>query len=66
MYTFPKQNVAKSIMYLVTYSDGRTAYLWVDGDNKTASDHRINLIAKEQQERGLIPSGSIARIRRVH
>lgn len=65
MYTFHRQTVAKSVMYIVTYSDGRTAYLWVDGDNKSADDHRVSLIAREQQEQGLIPEGDIARIRRV-
>ena len=65
MHTFHKQSAAKSVMYAVTYKDGRTAYLWVEGNNKAADDHLVSLIAKEQQEQGLIPAGEIVRIKRV-
>ncbi|GEO14543.1 hypothetical protein [Microvirga aerophila] len=65
MYTFHKQAPAKSVMYTVTYKDGRTAYLWVDGNNKAADDRLVGLIAKDQQEQGLIPDGTIASIKRV-
>jgi hypothetical protein len=65
MYTFHKQAPAKSVMYTVTYQDGRTAYLWVDGNNRAADDRLVGLIAKDQQEQGLIPEGTIASIKRV-
>jgi hypothetical protein len=49
----------------VTYQDGRTTYLWVDGNNRAADDRLVSLIAKDQQEQGLIPEGTIASIKRV-
>jgi hypothetical protein len=65
MYTFHKQAPAKSVMFTVTYTDGRTAYLWVEGHSKGADDRLVGVIAKDQQEQGLIPEGTIASIRRV-
>ncbi|MFC4175468.1 hypothetical protein ACFOYU_25915 [Microvirga sp. GCM10011540] len=65
MYTFHKSAPAKSVMFLVTYTDGRTAYLWSEGHSKGVDDLRVSLIAKEQQDQGLIPAGAIASIKRV-
>jgi len=65
MQIFHRQTGPKSVMYTVTYNDGRTAYLWIDGTTKAADDHLVGLIAKEQQGQGLIPGGTIARIKRV-
>ncbi|HZH51506.1 MAG TPA: hypothetical protein VEZ16_06435 [Microvirga sp.] len=66
MYRFHSSTPAKSVMFVVTYKDGRRAYLWSEGHIKGADDFRVSTIAKEQQEQGLIPQGDIASIRRVH
>jgi hypothetical protein len=65
MYTFHKQAPAKSVMFAVSYDDGRTAYLWIEGHGKGGDDRLVSLIAKEQQEQGLIPEGTITSIKRV-
>jgi len=65
MYKFHKSAPAKSVMFTVTYKDGRTAYLWAEGEGKSVDDLRAGMIAKEQQEQGLIPPGDILSIRRV-
>ena len=64
MNTFRKANPAKSVMFVVTYDDARTAYLWVDSVAKV--DERIaGSIAQVQQEQGILPQGVITRIKRV-
>ena len=64
MNSFWKSNPSKSVMYVVTYDDARTAYLWVDGA-KAAPDLDIRPIARAQQEQGTLPDGNIASIKRV-
>jgi hypothetical protein len=65
MNKFYKSAPATSVMFTVTYTDGRTAYLWSEGHSKGVDDLRIGMIAREQQEQGLIPPGDIASIRRI-
>ena len=62
--TFRKSNPNKSLMFVVTYDDARTAYLWVDAV-KTADDWTIGGIARTQQEQGTLPEGNITTIKRV-
>jgi prepilin-type processing-associated H-X9-DG protein len=64
MRTFRKP-VARSVIFQLGYDDGRTAYLWVDGHVKSDEDHLVGGIAKQQQEQGLIPAGTVTSIRRV-
>jgi len=65
MYTFRKTPPAKSVMFLVNYDDGRTAYQWIDDPAKANDTWTISLIARAQQEQGSLPEGTITSIRRV-
>jgi hypothetical protein len=51
-------------MFVVTYDDGRTAYLWLD-DHGKGDDHRVGAIARERQQQGALPDGVISGIKRV-
>jgi hypothetical protein len=62
--TFRKSNPSKSVMFVVTYDDARTAYLWVNGE-KTVDDWIAGSIARTQQEQGNLPQGNITSIKRV-
>jgi hypothetical protein len=53
-----------SSMLLVTYEDGRTAYLWVDGPSKI-DDLRLRAVALERQASGDLAEGAIRTVRRV-
>lgn len=65
MYSsFRKPAPTKSVMFVVAYDDGRTAYLWLDDHNR-GDDHLVNAIAKERQEQGTLPEGTITSIKRV-
>jgi hypothetical protein len=64
MHTFRKSNPKKSVMFVVTYDDGRTAYMSIDA-LKTGDDRTAGPIARTQQERGALPEGHITSIRRV-
>jgi hypothetical protein len=65
MNTFRKATSAKSVMFVVTYDDARTAYLWVDSVAKAEDDRVVGSIARVQQEQGALPQGIITRIKRV-
>ena len=64
MYTFRKSSPTKSVMFVVTYDDARTAYLWVDAV-KTADEWTIGSLARTQQQQGTLPEGNITSIKRV-
>lgn len=65
MNTFRKATPAKSVMFVVTYDDARTAYLWVDNVAKAEDERVVGTIARVQQEQGTLPQGIITRIKRV-
>lgn len=65
MNTFRKFTPAKSVMFVVTYDDARTAYLWVDNAAKADDERLVGSIARAQQEHGTLPPGTITRIKRV-
>ena len=60
-----KSNPAKSVMFVVSYDDARTAYLWVDNHAQGSDDRVVSAIARAQQEQGMLPEGAITNIRRV-
>jgi hypothetical protein len=60
----PESNPTKSVVFVVTYDDARTAYLWIDA-MKTADDWTVGAIARAQQEQGTLPEGNITGIKRV-
>ena len=64
MYTFRKNTPAKSVMFVVTYDDARTAYLWIDAPI-TGDDRELGPIVRTRQEQGTLPEGNIASIKRV-
>lgn len=65
MHTFRKAAPAKSVMFLVSYDDARTAYLWIDNPVQVGDTRAVGLIARKQQEQGALPKGNIASIRRI-
>ncbi|HZH10017.1 MAG TPA: hypothetical protein VEZ24_06600 [Microvirga sp.] len=65
MNTFRKSTPAKSVMFVVNYDDGRTAYLWIDNPVEARDTRTVGLIARSQQEQGSLPEGTITSIRRV-
>ena len=65
MNTFRKATPAKSVMFAVTYDDGRTAYMVVENHGKPNDDYLVGPIARERQEAGQLPDGTITSIKRV-
>jgi hypothetical protein len=65
MYSFKRSSFAKSVMFAVNYEDGRTAYLVIENHGASGHDHRVSAIARERQEQGSLPEGTIAGIKRV-
>ena len=65
MNTFRKATPAKSVMFAVNYDDGRTAYMVIENHGKPSDDYLVGSIAKERQEAGLLPDGTITSIKRV-
>ena len=65
MSLFRKSTPAKSVIFAVNYDDARTAYLWIDNPAKAADNQAVSLIARAQQEKGVLPEGTIATIKRV-
>ena len=55
----------RNIMFAVNYEDGRTAYITVDPDSIRSGDHLARAVARERQDRGEIPIGEIATVKRV-
>ncbi len=65
MNTFWKRNPPKSVVFVVNYDDARTAYMWVNDHAKGGDDRLVSTIARDQQEKGTLPEGTITSIRRV-
>jgi hypothetical protein len=65
MNTFRKNIPSKSVMFVVSYDDARSAYLWIDHPTKASDDRAIGTIARAQQVQGTLPEGKITSIRRV-
>jgi hypothetical protein len=62
--TFRKPSRGRSVMFAVTYDDGRTAYLWLD-ESMRLDDIGVMAIALDRQAEGEIPAGRILTVRRV-
>jgi len=65
MRTFRKTNHPKSVMFALSYDDGRTAYLVVENHGQSNDDYMVGSIARAQQEQGTLPEGTITGIKRV-
>ena len=52
-------------MVVVTYSDGRTAYIRVDPETARHGSKVVMDIARERQEAGEIPDGAIVSVKQV-
>ncbi len=65
MYRFKKAPIARSVMFAVNFDDGRTAYLVVENHGAIGEDHFVPTIARERQEQGELPEGTISTIKRV-
>jgi hypothetical protein len=54
-----------NIMFAVNYHDGRTAYITIKPKQLEQGDHVARTVARERQEKGEIPEGEIASVKRV-
>ncbi len=54
-----------STMFVVTYADGRTAYVTVEGWTRQGGDAMARTAAREHQDKGNIPAGDIVSLKRV-
>jgi hypothetical protein len=66
--SFRRPPPTKTVTFAVNYDDGRTAYLWLDDATKGSAkgdDHLVGAVARERQEQGVLPEGTIASIKRV-
>lgn len=65
MFKFRRSIASKSVMFAVSYADGRTAYLTIENHGLPSDDYLVGPIAREHQKSGTLPSGTITRIKRV-
>ena len=65
MFAFRKSVFSRSVMFAVSYDDGRTAYLVVENHGTAHQDYRIGAVARERQAEGTLPEGVITGIKRV-
>ena len=65
MHQFRKVNHPKSVMFAVSYDDGRTAYMIVENHGPPSEDYAIGATAREQQKSGQLPDGTITGVKRV-
>ena len=54
-----------NIMFAVNYEDGRTAYITISPKKLEPGDQAARGIAQERQQKGEIPDGAIATVKRV-
>ena len=52
-------------MFAINYEDGRTAYITVRPKLLEHGDHVVSAIARERQDKGEIPDGTIKGAKRV-
>jgi hypothetical protein len=65
MYGFKKPAFSRSVMFAVSYEDGRTAYLVIQNHGTTDQDYLVPTIARERQAQNELPEGTITTIKRV-
>ena len=65
MFHYRKTNHPKSVMFAVTYDDGRTAYMVIENHGSPSEDYVVGATAREQQNRGQLPEGTITGVKRV-
>jgi hypothetical protein len=65
MYQFRKAHHPKSVMFAVSYDDGRTGYMVVESHGSASEDHMLGATAREQQKSGHLPDGTITGFKRV-
>ncbi len=65
MFSFRKPSFTRSVMFAVSYDDGRTAYLVVQNHGTSDQDYLVPTIARERQAQGELPEGIISTIKRV-
>ena len=53
------------VMFAVTYSDGRSAYIRVDPETARHGNMIVMDIARERQEAGELPDGTIVSVKQV-
>jgi hypothetical protein len=54
-----------NIMFAVIYDNGQSAYITISPKKLQHGDHLVRQLVREHQERGHIPSGQIASVKRV-
>jgi hypothetical protein len=65
MQAFRKSSFSRSVMFAVSFDDGRTAYLVIDNHGTADQDYRVGVVARERQALGQLPEGTITGIKRV-
>jgi hypothetical protein len=65
MRGFQRRPKDPNTMFAVNYSDGRTSYLTISPYLLRDGDHVVPDIVRKRQEKGEIPDGEIANVRRV-
>jgi hypothetical protein len=53
------------VTFVVEYEDGRTAEFSIDNWTLSLGDYAVRLIARERQEKGHLPLGTVKMIRRA-
>ena len=64
-YQFRKTIHPKSVMFAVSYDDGRTGYMVVESHGSASEDYLLGATAREQQKSGQLPDGTITGFKRV-
>jgi hypothetical protein len=54
-----------NIMFAVNFEDGRTAYITINPKLLEPGDHVARIVARQRQDKGEIPAGEIASVKRV-
>ena len=54
-----------NVMFAVNFEDGRTAYITINPKLLEPGDHVARIVARQRQDKGEIPVGEIASVKRV-
>jgi hypothetical protein len=55
----------KTVMYSLSFADGRTGYVVVPQESVEHGDENVPRMARERQSRGEVPAGDIISVKRV-
>ena len=65
-WKFPRARARDpNIMFAVSDADGRTAYITISPKRLELGEHVVGEVVRERQEKGEIPEGQVAAVKRV-